>query len=128
MFSFVISLNDNTKNVRAVKIASKSGCPEDSHFSKYSCPHRIFGCPHTKKECWLPGNIIKCLVYKLFCRAYECCSACDVFLLLVMIKYMPISKISKVGKTWLSACTPLYSFSVVRMADTGHADTRFLQP
>ena len=48
---------------RAVKIASKSGCPEDNHFSKYSCPHRIFGCPHTKKECWLPGNIIKCLVY-----------------------------------------------------------------
>ena len=48
---------------RAVKIASKSGCPEDNHFSKYSCPHRIFGCPHTKKECWLPGNIIKCLIY-----------------------------------------------------------------
>ena len=45
----MISLNDDTKNVRAVKIASKSGCPE--------------GCPHTKKECWLPGNIIKCLVY-----------------------------------------------------------------
>ena len=37
-------------------------------------------------------------------------------------------KISKVGKTWLSACTPVYSFSVVRTADTGHADTRFLQP
>ena len=48
---------------RAVKMASKSGCPEDNHFSKYSCPHRIFGCPHTKKECWLPSNIIKCLVY-----------------------------------------------------------------
>ena len=48
---------------RAVKIASKSGCPQDNHFSKYSCPHRIFGC-HTKKECWLPGtNIIKCLFY-----------------------------------------------------------------
>ena len=37
-------------------------------------------------------------------------------------------KISKVDKTWLSACTPIYSFSVVRMADTGGADTRFLQP
>ena len=48
---------------RAVRIASKRGCPEDNHFSKYSYPHRIFGCPHTKKECWLPGNIIKCLVY-----------------------------------------------------------------
>ena len=28
----------------------------------------------------------------------------------------------------MSACTPVYSFSVVRMADTGGADTRFLQP
>ena len=37
-------------------------------------------------------------------------------------------KISKVGKTWLSTCTPVYSFSVVRTADTGGADTRFLQP
>ena len=37
-------------------------------------------------------------------------------------------KISKVGKTWLSACTPVYSFSVVRTADTGGADTQFLQP
>ena len=52
-----------TEHIRAIKIASKSGCPEDNHFSKYSCPHRIFGCPHIKKECWLPGNIIKCLVY-----------------------------------------------------------------
>ena len=55
------SLPDNY--YRAVKITSKSGCPKDNHFSKHSCPHRIFGCPHTKKECWLPGNIIKCLVY-----------------------------------------------------------------
>ena len=37
-------------------------------------------------------------------------------------------KISKVGKTWLSACTPVYSFSVVRTGDTGGGDTRFLQP
>ena len=37
-------------------------------------------------------------------------------------------KISKVGKTWLSACTPVYSFSVVRTADTDGADTQFLQP
>ena len=37
-------------------------------------------------------------------------------------------KISKVGKTWLSVCTPVYSFSVVRTADTGGTDTRFLQP
>ena len=37
-------------------------------------------------------------------------------------------KISKVGKIWLSVCTPVYSFSVVRTADTGGADTLFLQP
>ena len=50
---------------RAVKIASKSGCPEDNHFSKYSCPHRIFGCPHTKKECPLSDKLVPCLCLPL---------------------------------------------------------------
>ena len=113
--------------VRAVKIASKSGCPEDNHFSKYSCPHRIFGCPHTKKECWLPGNIIKCLVYFVVPMNAAVHVMCFYYSSWNDKIYANI-KISKVGKTWLSACTPVYSFSVVHTADTGGADKRFLQP
>ena len=106
--------------IRAVKIASK-----------YSCPHRIFGCPHTKKECWLPGNIIKCLAYFVVPMNAAVHVMCFYYSSWNDKIYANI-KISKVGKTWLSACTPVYSFSVVRTADTGGTgygtDTRFLQP
>ena len=67
---------------RAVKIASKSGCPD-----------RIFGCPHTKKKCWLPGNIIKCLVYfvvPMNAAVHVMCTTRH-----ETIKYMPISRFQR---------------------------------
>ena len=103
------------KNSRAVKIASKSGCPEDNHFSKYSCPH-IWLSSH--QECWLPGNIIKCLVYFVVPMNAAVHVMCFYYSSWTDKIYANI-KISKVGKTWLSACTPVYSFSVVRTADQG---------
>ena len=80
-----------------------------------------------QKKCWLPGNIIKCLVYFVVPMNAAVHVMCFYYSSWNDKIYANI-KISKVGKTWLSTCMPVYSFSVVRTADTGVADTRFLQP
>ena len=80
-----------------------------------------------QKRMFASGNIIKCLVYFVVPMNAAVHVMCFYYSSWNDKIYANI-KISKVGKTWLSACTPVYSFSVVRTADTGGADTRFLQP